>query len=84
MLRRAGTLGLCLAMAGCSLLGPRTKGPDGLSVYDGDLRRLVRQARFDDALELAGNRLALATGPPAFTPQYENRPIDPAEKEVMP
>lgn len=53
MLRRAGTLGLCLAMAGCSLLGPRTKGPDGLSVYDGDLRRLVRQARFDDALELA-------------------------------
>ncbi len=53
MLRRAGTLGLCLAMAGCSLLGPHTTGPDGLSVYDGDLRRLVRQARFEDALNVA-------------------------------
>jgi uncharacterized protein len=53
MLRQAGTLGLCLAVAGCSLLGPQTEGPSGLSVYDGDLRRLVRQARFDDALDLA-------------------------------
>lgn len=46
-------LGLCLAMAGCSLLGPRTGGPDGLSIYDGDLRHLVQQGRFEDALDLA-------------------------------
>ncbi|TFG66113.1 MAG: hypothetical protein E4H28_02760 [Gemmatimonadales bacterium] len=53
MIRRAITLGLCLALAGCGLLGPRTNGPDGLSVYDGDLRNLVRQGRIEDALDLA-------------------------------
>ncbi|MDH3297771.1 MAG: hypothetical protein OEM96_05795 [Gemmatimonadota bacterium] len=53
MFRRAAVVGLCLATAGCGLLGPRTRGPDGLSVYDGDLRRLVRQSRFEDALEVA-------------------------------
>jgi len=53
MMHRAAMLGLCLAMAGCSLLGPRTGGPDGLSIYDGDLRHLVQQGRFEDALDLA-------------------------------
>ncbi len=53
MMHRAAILGLCLAMAGCSLLGPRTGGPDGLSIYDGDLRHLVQQGRFEDALDLA-------------------------------
>ncbi|MFQ5529554.1 MAG: hypothetical protein ACE5FP_04330 [Gemmatimonadota bacterium] len=53
MLRRAAALGLCLATAGCGLFGPRTKGPDGLSVYDADLRRLVRRERFEAALDLA-------------------------------
>jgi len=42
-----------MATAGCGLFGPRTRGPDGLSVYDGDLRHLVRQSRFEDALDLA-------------------------------
>ena len=53
MLGRAATIGLCLAAAGCGLLGPHTSGPDGLSVYDGDLRHLAGQHRFEDALELA-------------------------------
>lgn len=53
MLRPAATFGLCLALAGCGLLGPRTVGPDGLSVYDGDIRRLARQGRFEDALAFA-------------------------------
>jgi len=53
MMRRAAALGWCLVLAGCGLLGPQTRGPDGLSVYDGDLRDLARQGQFEDALELA-------------------------------
>lgn len=40
-------------MSACGLLGPRTNGPDRLSVYDGDLRHFARQGRIEDALELA-------------------------------
>jgi len=53
MMRRVVTLGWCLVLAGCGLLGPQTRGPDGLSVYDGDLRDLARQGQFEEALELA-------------------------------
>ena len=53
MMRRAVTLGSCLLMVGCGLFGPRTRGPDGLSIYDGDLRHLVRQGRFEAAIDLA-------------------------------
>ena len=53
MMPRSVVLASCLAMAGCGLLGPQTRGPDGLSIYNGDLRHLVRQGRFEAALELA-------------------------------
>lgn len=54
MLRRAAQLALCLAVAGCSLVGPPKTGPHGLSSYDAELRRLSGLGRFDDALAIAG------------------------------
>lgn len=53
MLRRAAQLALCLAVAGCSLVGPPKTGPHGLSSYDADLRRLSGLGRFDEALAIA-------------------------------
>ncbi|HEM47352.1 MAG TPA: hypothetical protein ENO23_09960, partial [Alphaproteobacteria bacterium] len=53
MLRRTAVLALCLAVAGCGLVGPPKPGPHGLSSYDGELRRLASLGRFDQALVVA-------------------------------
>lgn len=53
MLRRAALPALCLAMAGCGLVGPPHTGPHGLTSYDADLRRLSAQGRFEQALTVA-------------------------------
>lgn len=50
---RAVALASCLAMAGCGLVGPPHTGPDGLTSYDGDLRRFSATSRFDEAVKLA-------------------------------
>lgn len=53
MLRRTARVGLCLAVAGCGLVGPPKTGPHGLSSYDDELRRLSAQGRFDEARTVA-------------------------------
>lgn len=53
MLRRAAFSAVCLAVAGCGLVGPPSTGPHGLSSYDGELRRLSAAGRFDRALAIA-------------------------------
>lgn len=53
MLRRTAELALCLAVAGCGLVGPPKTGPHGLSSYDGELRRLTTLGRFEQAVVLA-------------------------------
>ena len=54
MLRRtAARVGLCLAVAGCGLVGPPRTGPYGLSSYDDELRRLSTLGRFDEAAAMA-------------------------------
>lgn len=53
MLRRSALPALCLAVAGCSLMGPPKTGPHGLSSYDADLRRLTAQGKYDRALAVA-------------------------------
>ncbi len=53
MLRHAALLAVCLAVAGCGLVGPPSTGPHGLSSYDGELRRLSASGRFDQALVVA-------------------------------
>ncbi|MFW6089921.1 MAG: hypothetical protein ACODAB_09215 [Gemmatimonadota bacterium] len=53
MLRRAAFTAVCLAVAGCGLVGPPSTGPHGLSSYDGDLRRLSASGHFDQALAVA-------------------------------
>jgi len=51
--RTAARVGLCLAVAGCGLVGPPRTGPHGLSSYDDELRRLSTLGRFDEAATLA-------------------------------
>jgi tetratricopeptide (TPR) repeat protein len=53
VLRRAALPALCLAVAGCGLVGPPHTGPHGLTSYDADLRRLSAQGRFEQALTVA-------------------------------
>ena len=56
MLRRVVALAASLTLAGCGLVGPPQTGPDGLSTYAGDLRRLSSLQRFDEALIVAEER----------------------------
>lgn len=52
MLRHARWICACLPLVGCAVLGPSGSGPEGMTGFDSDLRRLAREGEFERALEL--------------------------------
>jgi uncharacterized protein len=62
MPRHALWLCACLPLVGCAVFGPYGTGPEGMTGFDTDLRRLARAGEFERALELTEEGAGGAAG----------------------